>query len=54
MYIRISTGARRHDESNLDDDIQKRINTLNEWYNNQENDAEKLLNSLSMLVGKQK
>ncbi|CAF1133551.1 unnamed protein product [Rotaria sp. Silwood1] len=51
-HIRITTGAQRRPKSNAADGIQKRINVLNKQYNQQKIDAEQLLESLSMLVGK--
>jgi hypothetical protein len=51
---RINTGVQRRPKSNSAAALQKRIDTLNERYKNQEIDAEQLLNSLLMLVPKRK
>ncbi|CAF2678261.1 unnamed protein product [Rotaria sp. Silwood2] len=53
-YIRITTSAQRRPKSNAADGIPKWINVLNKQYNQQKTDAEQLLESLPMLVGKKK
>jgi hypothetical protein len=52
MYTKLHTGAQTHRKCKLALTIQKQIATLHERFRNQEIDAEQLLNSLSLLVGK--
>jgi hypothetical protein len=54
LLIRFSTGVQRRPKSTLADAIQKRINVLNERYNNKEINAEDLLNGLSLLIANKK
>ena len=54
MYMQINTGAQRRQSSTLENDIEKRIRTLNRRYDNHEINAEQLLYHLSLLVAKTK
>lgn len=54
LLIRLSTGVQRRPKSTVADAMQKRINVLNERYNNKEINAEELLNALSLVIANKK
>ena len=54
VFVQLQTGSQRRPKATSSDLIQKRVNTLNERYTNQEIDAEELLDGLSFLIAKKK
>jgi hypothetical protein len=51
-YSQINTGIQRRPKTTAADAMQKRIDTLNDRYNNQDINEEELLNALSLLVAR--
>jgi hypothetical protein len=54
LHARVHTGAQRRPKSTAADMIQKRIDTLNKRYENEEINVEELLVGLSSLIAKKK
>ena len=54
LYVQINTGSKRRPRSSYTNGIQKRIDTLTQWYNNKQIDVKQLLDNLLLLVAKNK
>jgi hypothetical protein len=54
MLAQYLTGAQRRPKATLVDTIQKRIDVLNQRYNNKQINSEELLNGLSLLIARRK